>query len=383
METYGNVHGQPNENEAADLLNSPDKWTPPEDVELMGILGELGNDSAVRIRVYRVIDGNYRQQEFVWECSPAEFQLSTLQAKFGGGEYRICPRGKSGLIRNIPVRIAAPVQHDPVAGQIDQRFSRLEGLIEKLAGAVVQAQTPPAQSRKDMLEELAMMRDIFGGGPAPVAAAGDPFDQVTKLLALARDVRKLTGDAPAEPPDGLTVLAETAKSVLPAIVAASQAQRPQMAPVPSMRAPAPHHAPPPSPDSQAPAAGDAALAQPQPQNTEDEMRAMQAMQIKGYLALLIKDAEQDLDPTGWAHMIINHVGHDSIDAMLRPDNWFDQLSTFEPKVIPFREWFTEMREMVFELLSGDGGAGTTGGNSPDGTNHASGAAANPNTEGHS
>ena len=291
---------------------------------------------------------------------------------WGGGVFRVHVREGGKLVANKEVKVAPrpgrQSASDDAIAPIQAQISALTGAVQKLVE--LQAQPARREDNEDaLLDRMIKYKQIFGGG-APTQQS-DPFETVTKMLQLASQVNKMTGNAPPEPPDGLSLLASTAKEVLP-LFAQAAAQRQHVA---SMRAPVADRAPPAVAENPLPAPV-ASAPQPQPQQDEANM-------LKMYIGILLKDAQQDLDPTGWAHMIVNHVAPHDIEALLRPDTWFDQLSTFEPKVAPFREWFTELREMVFELLSGEGGTGTTGENSSGGTNHASGGGTSSNTEGHS
>lgn len=350
------------------------------DEALAAVLASLESSNNASVSIYRQGPGGYRDVTFLTECMPAEYSLSRLQDEYGGGVFRVHVREGGKLVANKEVKVAPRPGKQAEPGDVLAPINAQIGALAAAVAKLVEMQAQPARRGEDedaMLERMLKYKQLFGGGAAPAAAAGDPFDQVTKLLALARDVRKLTGDAPPEPPDGLTVLAETAKSVLPAIVAASQAQR---APVASMRAPVPAAAPP--VDEYPGGAGRPPVDNPAPMGSAapQQQQGNEMMLIKMAVQRMAKEAAQDLDPTGWAHMIINNVAQDQIEGMLRPENWFEALTAFEPQVTPYREWFSELREMVFELLSGAEAGGTTGGNPPTGTNDASGGAHNSNTE---
>jgi hypothetical protein len=319
----------------------------PEDIALANVLADLGSASGAAVRIYRQGPGGYRDLTLLTECMPEEFSPMTLQNEFGGGTFRIHVRANGQLLANQELKVAAPqvTRHQPdMLSPIQGQINALAETMRQMADAM-RTPPPPQQSRADMIQEMMMMKELFG--TAPAARAADPLDQLDKIMGVHARLSELTGNAPAQKPDNMAALWDAAKTFLPMIAAAAQ-QRP---PAPMQN----HQAAPMAPMPVQANLPHAAEETPPPHDEGAEM-------FKMYLAMLIEKAKGNSDPTGYAHIIIDSITDDQINQLLAPENWLEILAAVNPNVMQCREWFTELREIVFELLREQAGDDTSAGN---------------------
>lgn len=330
-----------------------------EDEALAGVLASLGRDSDASVGIYRQGPGGYRDLTYLTECLPSEYSLSRLQDEFGGGVFRIHVRNGGKLVANKEVKVAPPPnrQAPPVAdvtAPLQKQLDNLAGIVGQLAQVVTQQQQRPAsetQSRKEFFQEMLLMKQMFGGAPRE----RDPFDMLTKMMTLQKELGGIFGGGGSDvEPGSNTLLLKAIETFGPILTQANQ-----------------NKAVPTQPMLHAPATD----MQQAPSHSEE------ANMLKIYLNMLIAEAKNDIDPQAYALLITQKVARADIDGMLRPDDWFEKLSTFEPAITPFREWFADLRADVFELLTEQDAVATTGGGQPGDAHHVVIGTTNANTGG--
>ncbi|HJW55862.1 MAG TPA: hypothetical protein VJ577_11360 [Burkholderiaceae bacterium] len=349
-----------------------------EDEALAGVLATLGEDADASVCIYRQGPGGYRDVMYLTECLPAEFSLSRLQEEFEGGAFRIHVRSGGRLIANKAVKVAPKVNArraapDPGLAAVQAQIAGLVQVVERLA----QPRENPQQSRMEWLKELQMMREIFSGGQA-APRQSDPIELLGKMLALQKDLGGLVGAASGDSEPGtMTVLMKAMETFAPVLQQAAASKTPDLAGYhanPAMRpaiegaAPAVH--------IEAAAPGAAPIESTPTNDQESQM-------LKMYIRMLIGEAEQNIDPEGYALLITQKLEREQIEQLLKPENWFETLAAFEPAVSPYREWFSDLRDIVFEILTAPGADDTTGESQSGDHHHASAGTANTNTPGNS
>jgi hypothetical protein len=352
MESYANIHT------AFPTLEGqkepPEDLVPefePEDVAIGNILASLGEDSDASVSIYRQGKGGYRDITFVTETRPTEFSIGRLQHEFGGGTYRIHVKSTGRLIANRELKVADLPNRAPDNGlmlaPVNQKIDQLAGLVQQLAGLIAQ---PAQQSRKEMIEELLMYKQLFDTGGVRAAPAVDPMDSAMKMIEFAKTMSGVFNGA-GEAPDGMAVLMRAMETFgKPLAEAAMRSQ----APPASYALTEQQQAALPGPEQQAPSVA------PQPQIGEQEAMA----QIEYFIKMLLDEAREDADPTGSAYQIVKFAPLETINDLLRPDDWFEKLSVMRPELAPYREWFSDLRDIVFEILTPDEGESTKGEISP-------------------
>jgi hypothetical protein len=134
----------------------------------------------------------------------------------------------------------------------------------------------------------------------------------------------------------IDVLRDTVKA-LPTLASMTQ---------PTMPRPAPAPAPPSTvPRMDAPAASPVS-----PPAPEDSMN-ISDMIIKQNLGKLIEKAESDSDPTLYGDFIIDNVPEKMVREYILKENIVEELGKLDPRVIQHREWFLELRNHIYEVLT--------------------------------
>lgn len=346
-----------------------------EDEALAAVLASLGGDAGSAVRVYRQGPGGYRDVTFITEWLPSEYSETRLQNEFGGGHFRVHVRKGGGLLKNVEIKVAPPVRPRSeavdVMAPVKAQLGELAAIVGQLAQAVARQPQPvpqPVQSRREMLEEMMLMSKIVGGGGR---RDGEAMDMLVKILEAQKMLGGASGGGGGDggEPGTMAVLMEALRTLGP-VLQARGAQ--QMAP--AMPAPQYDPAAPLQVDQAAfmqQNAAPASVPPPAPSPSTDQ----EAEMLKFYINMLINEAAQGANPEPWAMLVAEKLTREQISQLMGAPNWFEQLTAFEPKTAHHREWFSDMRSIVFEILSEDDAADKTGvvqpgnGNAPSGTSN--------------
>ncbi|HJX19119.1 MAG TPA: hypothetical protein VJ437_13130 [Acidiferrobacterales bacterium] len=322
-----------------------DEQLPPDD-ELTQVLGELDAVGGGFVKVERVREG--KRAEFVGQLSPAEFSLSLLQERFGGGEYAVTVFDSARrYVKRSTVAVAQPLR--PPAAEAPP--SAIEKLVEAmqasmkqqqdmLAALVTRSQAPaiaaadPQEMRRGILQDLALMKQLVGGGEGQQLGPD-------KILEVLRTGMQIAKDAAAGGEvDVMTVLGKAvdvlgepfadllrARAVLPA--ASSGQMDPRRLPV---------------------AGAAPAMVKPKQGGS---------MNMQQAVAFLVSKAAAGADPGLYADLVLDNVP----EAMLRPVLAGDvvaTLSQIDPRVANHAQWFRDLGAMLSEALRpDDAGTGST------------------------
>lgn len=357
----------------------------PEDMALLDVLADVGGAStSAVVRIYRQGPNGYRDLTYLTECRPEEFTMQRLQSDYRGGTFRVHVRDKGRLLANQEIKVEPPAPPvgassdmaalDPVMRQMQAMQDAMTKLLERIAAPPA---APAAPSRQDIIQEMLQMKELFA---APTRSE-DPVAQLLKFAELRKALTDVfpTGDAADAAKPGML---ETALEKFgPALLQAFAVQQSRQPIVPATAMPAPPGQatmaatpqPAAAPIHQPPAADTAAAPQP-----TDEGTAM----LKHYLQFLAVKADGDSDPDTYAGLIYDNLTPEQMHTILDPANWFENLCALVPEISPFKEWFSEVREGVFERLKEEESAGTSGAN-PTGTtsDHAFAGSPGSNTPG--
>lgn len=308
--------------------------------ELGQVLGELDSASAATIRVERMREG--KRPEYVGEMSPSGFTLANLQERFGGGEYALTVLdGARRYVKRTTVAVAPPLKPasapaaeaagieklaQAITTQLQQQGQLLQLLVMQSrlggGGAAVTNQDP-ATMRKQLLEEMQLMKGIIGGGQS--VGPDKVLELVMKGMEIAKETAGAGGDSwPAIAGKAIDVLGEPLAQLVQA-----QALAPAM---PSQTSPA-----------SSPAAGARAIARPQPQQVNP--------MFKQYLSFLIGKAAADADPALYADLILDNVPEHLIRQFLADADPVAKLAAFDARVNQHAEWFRDLGRACMELLN--------------------------------
>jgi hypothetical protein len=332
--------------EQDDLVSRPQQEelleADPEDVAVQNVIADLGGAGAdAKVNVYQ-LDEN-RSKSFVGSYLPTEFSLERVQDRYGPGAYEIHVRSGGKLATRKIIKIATPkivetaptngIDADKLIGTMNHGFQQMGAMFaQALAGLA--ATQPKPKSTTEMLQEMALMKELMGGNQPPVPPQ-DPLAMINLAVELSEKIRPREGE-----PSAGEIILEAVKNFAPAInemVAAKQAQEAPAMPVGML----PQHpvSPPPIPGPMVPVPASS------PQMEQDEMNV--AFQI--YCRTLLGAAANDADPMTYANNILDLAQEDQVLAFVNRSDWFSEVVRVLPDAAKFAPWFGQLRTDILEL----------------------------------
>ena len=315
---------------------------------LNNVLNELGaeEDAQGFVVVEREFknDGNKWDKEYLDRFPVTDFSLDMLKSRYGAGKYKISVYhgDSSGLATRKTINIArdlnaiaapvmqsaaAPIDLTPVLQTMQQGF-------EKMFAAIMQTQQK-APSRAEMLQEMAMMRDMFKTDAPAAPAYGNPIE----MMKLGMEMAANAGSGGESNNAWVNKVIDQLGPVLMPALADSINRQPvtHANPAPQLSAPVPRPATQP------------AL---QPKQENDPVSLL----ITNYLALLKNAAKQQAPVEEYADSILSMVPASNvsdIEKLLRPDNWRDTLRQQTTVADEYPDWFTNLRNVLLQYIDED------------------------------
>lgn len=309
--------------------------------DLGRVLSELGGSSNAVVKVERIRDG--KRAEFVDEFPAASFSLKELQQAYGGGEYMLHGLDAKRQFKfRRQVAIATPLQGaaaavpavnalDKLADVMRQGFEQQQALLrEVLTARPGVPATDPVAARREILQDLALMKEIMGGGQQQTMGP----DKLLEVMKLGMDVAK---DA-AGGGEGWEAIVSKAIDTMGPSIAEAMASRQTSVPPAAIGQPA--GAPPRLP------------AQPAPASQQPKRGGS----MKEYVGFLVERAAEESDPGLYADLILDAVPEamlKSIKVMLDSGDPVARLALIDPRVHQHAQWFRELGAVLVEALSGD------------------------------
>jgi hypothetical protein len=240
--------------------------------------------------------------------------LEFLSKKHGGGDYRIHVRIGGRLAANNLVSVEAPKQDDTelprgadpainaLLAQMEKQNQMIAGLYQQMAE---QAKAPTqSQSRKEMLEEMLMYKQLFGG-----QQSSGGLGQVMETIGFLKEVGVNVGGIAEEKEEGF---GDVISKALPLLTAA-------------MQQPAQPH-------------------QPQVNPAMNQQNALK-LQIKMAVDSAVRAAGKGQDPQVFAQMADAQLGEKAIELAQDP-NIITVLTAYNPGVLEHKQWFDDVLEHV-------------------------------------
>jgi hypothetical protein len=326
---------------------------------LDSIIEQYGEESRAMVKIYRVEKGE--TDALLEEVEPSGFEFIHFARKHGRGTYRIkvyAPNefGKPVMKVNKLERYAGavdaaiiPAQADGSTAVMELAKTMLQGF-EKLGALIVQTQTPavdPAAQRRAMLEEMALMRDMF----AP-AASIQPVQSMESMMALFRQGLEMGQGMTGEPAEGMAGFMQAIKPLVEPLgrivenITAKQAMTPA-APRAALAAPVAR------PDVAAP--GSPATEYQQEATTQESndmnLAALKYRPFKQYIDQLVATVERNpnTDPYAYACMILDNLPDDALNVILADDKLIDNFASIAPGVTTHRAWFDDLAKELHDL----------------------------------
>lgn len=325
------------EEEDSDLAQ-PGEAVTIECEDLGRVLSELGVSSNAVVKVERIREG--KRAEFVDEYPAAAFSLKGLQQDHGGGEYLLHGLdAKRQFVFRRQVPVAQPLQSavptapavnalDKLADVMRQGFEQQQVLLrEVLTARPGVPATDPNTARREILQDLALMKEIMGGGQQQSLGP----DKLLEVMKLGMDVAK---DAAGGGEGWESIVGKAIENFGPSIAEAI-ASRQVATPTPAINHPA--GMPP-----RLPAQPAAAPQQPK-----------RGSGMKDYVGFLVERAKEGSDPMLYADLILDVVPEAMIRPLLGDGDPVARLAVIDPRVQQHAQWFRELGAALMEVLNSD------------------------------
>ncbi len=311
----------------------------PDDIAMLNILADMGeSENAGKVNVYKLVDGVFRNQMFLFECMPSEFNMGLLQnPDYHNDEkekhmFRVILRNSTGIAtaktltvmpiakKNIEV-LPPALDLTPFAAIMAQQQENFNRMF-----ATLTANNAPANTEADILSRMAQYKALFGGNDRQA-----PSTSPLEVLALAKELADVMNPEASQSGMGVMMkLLETFGKPIAEAVSAMPLAQPQPRAMPRQQNPV-----------------DTAQAIEKPTNEgNDDMGFM----LTQSLNFLINQAKRDADPQLYADLVLDQAG-DDINALLTTPDWFEKLKTLAPGVAPYEKWFTELKDEISLALT--------------------------------
>lgn len=304
--------------------------------DLGRVLSELGGSSNAVVKVERIRDG--KRPEFIDEFPAASFSLKELQQAYGGAEYVLHGLDAKRQFKfRRTVAIATPAQGtasvpatsalDKLADVMRQGFEQQQILLREVltARAGVPA-TDPHTARREILQDLALMKEIMGGGQQQTLGP----DKLLEVMKLGMDVAK---DAAGGGEGWESIVGKAIENFGPSIADA----------IASRQVPAP------------PAAISHPVGMPPrlPVQPAAQQQPKRGGSMKGYVGFLVERAREGSDPMLYADLILDVVPEAMIRPLLGDGDPVARLAVIDPRVQQHAQWFRELGAALLEALNSD------------------------------
>ena len=300
----------------------------------------LSDDPEAFVSIFQEIEN--RPSKYVTRISADKYDygqlLEYLATEYGGGDYRIRLYANGKLRANKLESIAQRIATSNLPAKIDGA-NGIEHVLQSFLvnmGNMISQMTPPQQSRREMLDEMLLYKQLFGG-----AQQNDSLSQLTQSLEVLKTLGvEIGGKREENDSDSvmgfLGSIAEPLGEIVKG-VAASQIPPQQNR-------------------------GKTTLPQTQPNQPKKTGNIMNPAKlvfettIKQHLNTLLKGAKNGTDAQIYADLILDQIPDKYwpkfLDFMHSP-SWFKDLVRLNSGVGEFEGWFTLLREEIILAFSED------------------------------
>lgn len=295
----------------------------------------------------------------IWNGQPTDYDLMTIARKFGSGDYRVKlyvqhESGRFVMKANtiIPVMLEAGEDARIEALRTGQSVSAsgapvvsAADIARAVAEAVKAVMPVPvaAGSNLGMLKEVAeIVRTLAPQPTTTITPQFNPFDMMKIMAEMLRDSRSddpLDRGVNATSTDVFLRLIDKFAPMFTEVLSKNGAA------VAALPAPSGHQP-----------AQPATPAQPVQNPTEQE--AMNGMKMG--LAFLVTQAAADSDPATYAEVVLDSVPDEAITMFLQNPKPLEYLAQFDPRVMQYAQWFTDLIAAVKDAMKDESSETGTG-----------------------
>lgn len=185
---------------------------------MRALVAQTGSDRVV-VKLFRPSRNGGRGYEWCADYAPQELEerdLELIRSQWGPGAYELRVIGSKGIMTRIQVNIAAPsVIANPQPAAAQSELAQILRAMQEQQAALLQAVTQRPDPRAEMMQTLAMMREMreaFGINSAPVAPVPNQVDMIRGIADAVKSLREVSREVlPSDddgPPDMMTMLAK-------------------------------------------------------------------------------------------------------------------------------------------------------------------------------
>lgn len=360
--------------------------------EAFSSLGEDKDKVEVTIKVYRASEGGSRRR-WLFDLSEGEFNDVTkvLRDRYGSGTYEVRIMVGGRIYRRIMTDVEAPSDVDKLSAKVAaQESPQTKDVLAMFQTMFAQQQEAQRQQTELIMERMRsqnapagtvdatqMLSSIVSAMAAmqqlnPQPAQSDPMGMFEKMMDMQIKMQSITGG------DSSPALswAALARDFLPALADITK-QKQQL----QMQAPRVRRHPVMARDQFKPPQIDLELENPNPsqrqqagskrsqhlpdervegekQQTKEEVDEMnlknQMVEVafKQALGFLVNKAARGGLPDVYAEVTMDTVEEwrmlDELVSILEDDNWYQGLVHRVPEIAQFKDWFTQLREVILQ-----------------------------------
>lgn len=322
------LHHERDDTTVIDFFTTDEPAGTDADQKAADLSAAMASERSPYVTIHRIMGAGNMPEEYCTRLPADKFDFGQIQeyiaTNFGSGDYRIrlyssnrLVKGGNKLVQIAPRLTTAPTSVTP-AGEASNILAVVLQKMDENNQRMMQlmSQKNAAPDRMEIFRELAMMKEIFGGGNS---GGISELKGTIELLAGLGMIK--TGETiEHEKDEGFGALLE---KMTPLVMAGMQQQpAPQQTPQPQPRQPQ------------------------QPARESNSMQNIRDMQIKMGIAQLIHAASKNGDCGVYATNVIDLLPENVIQTHVLADNAFEVLSGLEPKVKQFTPWFKLLIEHV-------------------------------------
>lgn len=301
-------------------------------------LGSASGDSVV-VKLYRR-SPQTRRLEWCDDYTPAEAEGAfheTVRNAWGPGMYEARIVGRTGNMgrlqldiapRTAPAVVAAPAQSE-LSHALAAILETQRAMLERINAPPPPA--PPPPTMRDMLQDLALMRQVFAPPEASKAPQQSQAAALKEMVEVVRGLREVAGEVSGEPREEtpMQIVGSLLEIVKGSVNKAPQPMQPLALPSSIQHASA-----------------------VVPQTATEADNPMLKLLIQGIAAKLITLAQNGNAPEAGAEFLYEQLPDEALPLLALP-NWWDFLAVHAPELAPHRAWVESAKAALDAMLSQD------------------------------
>lgn len=243
--------------------------------------------------------------------------IDYILQNWGGGDYRLQIMGKTGCVANRLVTIAEPIRPKSEApgasygGEFNVMLGKVLETMERQQQQITDlARNNNGLSKREMLEELQMMKEILGSGSTQQSV--NPLEQMRDMAMLFKEFGFGT-EREGSFSDFVPLIEKLMDKADQEPVALPQPQR---------------------------------KPNPQPRKEPNQMNFM----LKMGIAQLLRAAAKGSDPGAYAQMVVDQLPAEVIQEFFTKDNGLEQVYKMDARLRDYTQWVEELAEHVKQLV---------------------------------